>query len=133
MTEQKFLNRISVAYNYGLQQRGRRIEPISVILFWCGCDNVPKPFMQAIYAAYKAGRFLRLTHNPDGAPVSRWETRQKVLDIAWLDWLSLRWIKKEIAKKSCVYAGLSGNIPKKMREELEIKKDKAVYCVIKSV
>lgn len=62
-TEEKLLCAIHIAYKYGTDQIGKRIEPKDTIIFWCGykIDMVPKQFINSIYAAYRLGRDCRLS------------------------------------------------------------------------
>jgi len=59
MNEIQFLNAIRAAYNYGLQQKGKRLETRITVFAWCGWETLSKPFADSIYAAYKAGLIVR--------------------------------------------------------------------------
>ena len=59
-TKQKLISAVKVAFNYGLQQRSNRAEPIAAVLSWCGYNpELPKPFIRCLYEAYKLGKIER--------------------------------------------------------------------------
>jgi len=59
MTKEKLFEAVNIAYNYGLQQKGKRKEPKITVLVWCGWKKVSKENELFIYAAYKSGRAAR--------------------------------------------------------------------------
>jgi hypothetical protein len=54
--KEKFMDCLSTAFGYGIQQRSSRNESVATIIAWCGYAKLPKPHTKAIYEAYKAGR-----------------------------------------------------------------------------
>ena len=56
MTKEKLFEAVDVAYNFGLQQKGKRKEPKITILAWCGWKTISKENESFIYSAYLSGR-----------------------------------------------------------------------------
>ena len=63
MTKEQLFEAVKVAYNYGIQQRIKRQEPILTILYWVGWKKLYKENENFIYAAYKAGRKAKKIEN----------------------------------------------------------------------
>lgn len=55
MIREKLLDSVRIAYDFGVQQTNKRIEPRDTIISWCGYSKLPKPHENTIYAAYRSG------------------------------------------------------------------------------
>jgi hypothetical protein len=55
MTKEKLIEAVRIAYNFGIEQTNKRIEPRDTIISWCGYGKLPKVHENTIYASYKSG------------------------------------------------------------------------------
>ena len=59
MTREKLLESVRIAYDFGVQQTNKRIEPRDTIISWCGFSKLPKDHENVIYASYRSGLYNR--------------------------------------------------------------------------